>query len=70
MKYFDFDAWSISYNYSHDATRNETHCGFDFIAVILTEIKTTRKEIIWKETSTLAFILSKQKWLAFTEWAT
>ena len=36
MKYFYFGVWSISYNYLHDTTRNETHCGCHFIAVIVT----------------------------------
>ena len=39
MKYFHFGVWSISYNCLHDTTRNETHCGCYFIAVILTEMK-------------------------------
>ena len=39
MKYFHFGVCSISYNCLHDPTRNETHCGWYFIAVILKEMK-------------------------------
>ena len=53
---FYFGVWSISYSCLHDTTRNETHCGCYFTAVILTRMKinfewikyanTTRNEII------------------------
>ena len=76
---FYFGVWSISSSCLHDTTRNETHCGCYFTAVILTGMKihfggikyhanTTRNEIIWKETSGHAFVSSKRKWLAFTDW--
>ena len=38
-KNFLFGVWSISYNYLHDTTQNETHCECHFIAVILTKMK-------------------------------
>ena len=39
MKSFHFDVWSISSNCLYEIPRNETHRGFYFIAIILTEMK-------------------------------
>ena len=36
---------------------------------VIKYVNTTRNEILWKETSAHSFISSKQKRLAFTEWA-
>ena len=65
MKYFHLclvNFWFTWYNPKYN--RNEIS-----FWVIKYHVNTTRNDIIRKETSAHMFTLSKQKWLAFTEWA-
>ena len=51
MKYFQFDFWPIVYNCLHGIPRNGTHCGYYFIAAILTETNLTSVDKCYENTT-------------------